>query len=283
MACLTYKVRGRRSVTIHTHNTTPTRNSTTSAVFRAPLKRGRPLQPRAFGHLPARCPEPYPGGKRWLKLCHPPPCTLLLLHSPEHTHDSWNPGSPARWWPQESGQPHRQTREVRGRGSRRRRKEDSKFLRQESRVVESRGTFERHSRKRTALRPQQSSVSWRQPWPHRARRKRLMGVAIRAASAGSASSRPRPGRKPWATAPHLCVKNPCQAKSPQHSAAPWRWKAPRVVQGRDKPSLPSSRQTFHGSCCEGPVLPCSKQTPHVPLHVVTWSRMLNQSDTDEQL
>ena len=47
--------------------------------------------PPAFGHLPALCPEPYPGGKRWLKLCHPPPYTLLLLHSQEHTHDSLEP------------------------------------------------------------------------------------------------------------------------------------------------------------------------------------------------
>ena len=113
------------------------------------------------------------------------------------------------------------------------------------------GRGERHSRERTALRPHQSSVSWRQSGPHRAAPKHFSQALEAgrchpcAANAGSASSRPRPGRK--ASKPQL-------SKISQHSAAPWRWKAPRGLSGAainssamgwpttDRPNLPNSNE-----------------------------------------
>ena len=69
----------------------------------------------------------------------------------------------------------------------------------------------------------------------------------------------------------------------RHSGITWRWKPPRGLSKAainspamigwrwlttNRPNLPNVQRIFLESRWEGPILPCSRQTPHVALHHV---------------
>ena len=234
----------------------------------APLKRGRPstttssLRPSAWTVSRAM-------SRRKTLVETLPPASLHTLAAALSRAYPRLPRTPAlehaaRWWPLESsGRPHRQTREVRGRGSQRRRKRRTRNSCDENLEWKDTGEVVNGTPERGPLWDRNRARSPGDNLGHTAPRRKHSSEALEAgrchpcaASAGSASSRPRPGRKPWATAPHLGASEaPVKQNLPAFSSTLEMESTTWVVQGRDEFLCHDWVATLDGRQRMGPTCP----------------------------